>query len=92
MTTNTRKWLKGLGAAFIGGGASAVTSGLTSMGVAPDRFNMTDWAGVSRLLVLIAANFLISGILSMFFFLRQSPLPADGDTQFVTKPSTPPTV
>lgn len=90
MTTNTRKWLKGLGAAFIGGGASAVTSGLTSMGIAPDKFNMTDLAGVTRLLVLIAANFLISGILSMFFFLRQSPLPPDGDTQILTKTETNP--
>lgn len=77
MKTGTEKWLYGLGSAVIGGGASAVTSGLTSMGFAPDKFNLSNAQGVWHLLGLIAANFLVSGILSMFFYLRQSPLPPD---------------
>lgn len=79
MKAATQKWLYGLGSAAIGGGAAAVTSGLTSMGIAPDKFNMTNLPGVGHLLELVAVNFVVSGILSMFFYLRQSPLPPDDD-------------
>lgn len=76
----TRKWLHGLGAAFISGGAACVTSGLVSMGFAPDKFNVTNANGIWNLLALIGANFFISGILGAFLYLRQSPLPPDEDT------------
>lgn len=91
MTARVEKWLKGLIAAFIGGGAAAVTSGLTSMGFAPDKFNLTDLHGVLRVLGLMAANFLVSGFLSTMFYLRQSPVPPDstGDTQTFTNPNPP---
>ena len=64
-------------AALISGGASSVTSGLVSMGFAPDKFNVSNTSGIWHLLGLIAANFLISGILGAFLYLRQSPLPPD---------------
>ena len=79
MKTTTEKWLYGLGSAMIGGGASAVVSGLTSMGFAPEKFNLTNAAGVWHLLGLVAVNFFVSGILSAFFYLRQSPLPPETD-------------
>ncbi len=82
MTTTTRKWIHGLGAAFIGGGAAAVVSGLTSMGIAPEKFNLQNASGMLHLLGLVAANFIFNGILSAMFFLRQAPLP-DGDISTV---------
>lgn len=97
MNARIERWLYGLGSAAIGGGASAVTSGLTSMGFAPDKFNLANLSGVWHLLALMAANFIISGLLSVFFYLRQSPLPPEstGDsnpaafvraTEPITKP------
>lgn len=77
MNIRTQRWLYGLGSAAIGGGASAVTSGLTSMGFAPDKFNMANAAGIWHLLALMFANFVVSGILSVMFYLRQSPLPPE---------------
>ena len=85
MKNGTRRWIYGLGSAMIGGGASAVTSGLTSMGFAPGTFNLQNMSGTLHLLGLCAANFLISGILSAMFYLRQSPLPPEGDTTTITK-------
>lgn len=82
MPLTTKQWVHGLGAAFIGGGAGAVTSGLTSMGFAPDKFNLANAAGIGHLLGLMAANFIINGALSAMFFLRQAPLP-DNDVATV---------
>lgn len=79
MNANTKIWLHRLGAAFIGGGAGAVTSGLTSMGIAPDKFNLSSTKGLGCLLGMMAANFLVSGILSAMFYLRQSPLPPENN-------------
>ena len=76
---NLNKWLHGLGAAFISGGASAVVSGLTTMGFAPNQFNLTSLEGFLHLLGLCGANFFISGLLGMNLYLKQSPLPDDGD-------------
>jgi len=91
MKTQTQKWLYGLGSAMIGGGSSAVTGGLTSMGFAPDKFNLSNSSGVWHLLGLMLANFVVSGALSAFFYLRQSPLPPEstGNTETITKPPTP---
>lgn len=77
MSSRIERWLYGLGSAAIGGGASAVTSGLTSMGIAPDKFNLQNLTGVGHLLELMAANFVISAVLSALFYLRQSPLPPE---------------
>ena len=86
--TSTKIWLHRLIAAFIGGGASAVTSGLTSMGFAPEKFNLANTQGILHLLGLMAANFLVSGILSVMFYLRQAPLP-DEPTEQQTNNNTP---
>lgn len=86
MNNSTRRWLYGLGSAMIGGGSSAVTSGLTSMGFAPDKFNLANAKGIWDLIGLMLANFVVSGVLSAFFYLRQSPLPPEGDTVTFLKP------
>lgn len=81
-------WIYGMVGAFVGGGASAITSGAVSMGFAPDKFNLTDAKGVGHLFGLMGANFLVSGILSVSFYLKQSPVPpvATGNTDFFSKP------
>jgi len=75
MKETTSRWLYGLGSAIVGGGASAVVSGITSMGFAPDKFNLASLSGIGRLAALMAANFVVSGIFSAMFYLKQSPLP-----------------
>lgn len=89
MKRTTSKWLHGLAATFIGGGASAIVSGLTSMGFAPDKFNLSDLKGFAHLLGMMLANFAVTGFLSAAFYLRQSPLPPDEDIS--PSPETKPT-
>lgn len=86
MKTQVQKWFYGLSSAMIGGGASAVTSGLTSMGFAPDKFNLQNASGVWHLMGLMIANFVVSAFLSAMFYLRQSPLPQESEE---TPPASP---
>ncbi len=72
-------WLYGLGNAVIGGGAGAVTSTFTAAMIAPDKFNLGGEFG--NTLKLILATFLINGMLNLFFYLKQSPLPAPMTTE-----------
>lgn len=86
------KWLYGLGSAVIGGGAGAVVSGLTNMGIAPETFNLTTGAGALKLLLSVGINFGLVGTLSMFFYLKQSPLPqaeSDSNPEAFVKPKDP---
>lgn len=64
---NWKHWIHGLGSAFIGGGANAVTV----MIVDPTQFNLEQ--GWQKLL----AVFLVSAFLSACFYLKQSPLPPE---------------
>ncbi len=77
MNTRTERWLYGLGSAIISGGSSAVVSGLTSMGIAPDRFNIANLSGIGHLAELMIANFCVSAFLGAMFYLKQSPLPPE---------------
>jgi len=75
MESSTRKWIHGLGAAAIGGGASAVTAGVTVSAIRPDSFN---FAGqVWPTLELMGVLFVVNGIMSAFAYLKQSPLPLE---------------
>jgi hypothetical protein len=67
------RWLRGLVAAFIGGGASAVTSSITAAVIAPDKFNAT--TQLHSLLILMGTTFCASGAMSVMFYLKQAPLP-----------------
>jgi hypothetical protein len=77
MRASVEKWLYGLGSAMISGGASAVVAGLTSMGFAPDKFNLSSTQGLLHLFGLMLVNFLVSGFLGAMFYLKQSPLPPE---------------
>lgn len=103
MTTKVERWLYGLGSAVVGGGASAIVSGFTAMGFAPDKFNFTTPSGVGHFFEMAAINFAVSAFLSGMFYLKQSPLPPEGgdtttitrasvtQTQITTVPNNPPT-
>jgi hypothetical protein len=68
-----KSWLHGLGAAFIGGGASAVTAGVVAPAINPQAFNFG--AQIGPLAKLAAAIFVVSGAMSAFAYLAKSPLP-----------------
>lgn len=79
MSKSAHVWLHGLMAALIGGGASAVVSGITVSAFDPAKFNFGQ--DIVRLLEFMAVQFGLSGILSVFAYLKQSPLPPDEDCQ-----------
>ncbi len=79
-------WLYGLGNAVIGGGAGAVTSTFTAAMIAPDKFNLGGEFG--NTLKLILATFMINGMLNLFFYLKQSPLPSPVVTEQTTTVTT----
>ena len=66
-------WLHGLAGAFISGGASAVTGGITTAMIAPNQFNLDKQ--IWHLLGLMGSMFLVNGLLGAFFYLKQSPVP-----------------
>jgi hypothetical protein len=66
------QWLYGIFAGFIGGGAGAVVSGVTVSAVDPADFNFS----TGKFYVLVLTIFTANGLLNMFAFLHQNPLPA----------------
>jgi hypothetical protein len=70
---NLKIWLLGILAAFISGGASGVVAGVTATGIDPASFNWTTQLG--NTFILMGIVFVISGVLGVAAFLRQSPLP-----------------
>ena len=70
-----KAWLHGLAAAFIGGGASAVTAGVTVSAINPTAFNFS--TQIRPTLVLMGVLFLLNGLMSAFGYLKQSPLPPE---------------
>jgi hypothetical protein len=64
-------WIKGIIAAFISGGAGAVTSGVVVSVGNPQQYNM----GTQKFYVLVGSVFLMSGVLNMMAFLRTKSIP-----------------
>lgn len=62
-------WLYGLGAAVIGGGASAVAAGFAQVITDPTH------ADVYHLAALMGTTFVIAGMISAAAYLSKSPLP-----------------
>lgn len=69
------KWLKGLIGAGISGTAAAISSGISTTFVAPDKFNLQD--GMSNLIKVIATTAIISFIVSISKYLTTNPMPKD---------------
>ena len=77
MSKQTQVWLHGLIAAIIGGGASAVTGSVSASLIAPQQFNFG--TELFHTLELMGVMFLFNGLLSMFAYLKQSPIPPEAD-------------
>ncbi len=73
MKLDWSNWFKGIFAAIIGGGAGGVTTAISGSLVLPDQVNVH--AGLHNMMLLMGTNFVISGAMSMFFYLKQSPVP-----------------
>lgn len=67
LSDNTRIWLHGLGAAFIGASATSIST----IVVAPAVFNLSSLSGAGHV-VLVSA---VSGCVSAAGYLAKSPLP-----------------
>ena len=68
---DTSDWIRGMVAAFIGGGAGAVTSAFSVTAVDPEHFQM----GGTKFFEVAGMVFLITGFLNMMAFLRTKPIP-----------------
>lgn len=61
-------WFLGLMRSFISGGSAAMVAGFSSMGIAPDKFNLT--TGLGKTFLLMGTMFLFMGLFRMFEFLQ----------------------
>ena len=73
MTGITRIWLRGLISAFISGGAGAFAGGSAAAMIDPNKFNLG--GGLEDLTKMVVAMFVVTGLVHVFGFLQQSPLP-----------------
>lgn len=72
LNLNWSAWLYGLGSGFIGGGASAVTSGVVVS--AMDKSGQFVLGGKESIELMLTC-FVVNGVFSAFFYLKQHPLP-----------------
>ncbi len=75
---NLDVWLKGVLAAGISGGANGVVTGFAAIGIDPNHFNLA--AGFNHTLQIAGVSAAMSAMLGVALFLRQSPLPANGNS------------
>ncbi len=68
-------WLKGIAAAGIAGGANGVITGFAAVGIDPQHFNLQ--AGLHSTLAIAAVSAMMSAIIGVAAYLKQSPLPGD---------------
>ena len=66
-------WLKGLAAAGIAGGANGVITGFAAVGIDPQHFNLQ--AGLGPTLAIAGVSALMSAVIGVAAYLKQSPLP-----------------
>jgi hypothetical protein len=76
---NLELWAKGLLAAAIAGAANGVITGFAAVGIDPAHFNLQ--AGLKPTLAIAGVSAVMSGIIGVAAYLKQSPLPADDQTQ-----------
>jgi hypothetical protein len=60
-------WTLGILRSFISGGSASMVAGFTSMGIAPNTFNLTN--SIGNTIKLMAVMFLFQGAYRMFEFL-----------------------
>ncbi len=70
---NWRTWIKGMLAAGIAGGANGVITGFAAVGIDPEHFNLQ--AGLRSTLTIAGISALMSAIIGVAAYLKQSPVP-----------------
>lgn len=65
-------WIYGLISAVVGGGASSASAAIGASVIDPAKFNLAD---PMALINLMGIAFGVNAVLSMFLYLKQSPLP-----------------
>jgi len=83
-TLDFGNWFKGLIAAFIGGGASAFSAGISSMVVDPHDFTIYS----AKFWKLIFGTFVISGLVPFFAYFHSNPVPTTKDVTNIKKTTT----
>ena len=68
-------WGKGLAAAAIAGAANGMTTGLAAVGIDPGHFNLQ--SGLRATLAVAGASALMSAVVAVAAYLKQSPLPSE---------------
>jgi hypothetical protein len=68
-------WLKGIAAAAIAGGANGVITGFAAVGIDPAHFNLQ--AGLRSTLAIAMVSAVMSAIIGVAAYLKQSPLPKE---------------
>jgi hypothetical protein len=68
-------WLRGMLAAVISGAANGAITGFAAIGIDPTHFNLA--AGFVHTLSLAGVSAVMSGIIGVAAYLKQSPLPGD---------------
>jgi hypothetical protein len=68
-------WLKGLAAAAIAGAANGIITGFAAVGIDPTKFNLQ--SGLHPTLAIAAVSAIMSAIIGVAAYLKQSPLPPD---------------
>jgi len=68
-------WLRGVLAAAIAGGANGVITGFAAVGIDPEHFNLQ--AGLRSTLAIAGVSALMSAIIGVAAYLKQSPLPKE---------------
>ena len=68
-----KTWLLGIAAAGIAGGANGVITGFAAVGIDPQHFNLQ--SGLPSTLTIAAVSALMSSIIGVAAYLKQSPLP-----------------
>ena len=68
-------WLKGILAAGIASGANGVITGFAAVSIDPAHFNLQ--AGLRSTLSIAGVSALMSGIIGVAAYLKQSPLPKE---------------
>ena len=77
MSPKVMDWLKGLAAAFVGGGATAFAGGTAAAMLDPGLFNLSD--GLAQEMKLFGSIFLISVATHVLAYLQRRPTPWDGN-------------
>lgn len=77
MGTRLTIWLRGLLAALISGAAGGIVNSFAAIGIAPEAFNFSGTIGLHHVLTMAGISALLTAIVGIAFYLKQSPLPGD---------------